>query len=387
MAGDPADVGGAEINIAFVNVENVFVRERAPEQIAGGAVHDAFRFAGRAAGVEDEQKILGAHDFRRTIGRRPRHQFMIPDIAPGDEIARFGIAPDDDDFLDAWGVLQRGIGEFLEFDVFAGAQRDVGGDEQFAFGIIDAAGQRIGAEPAEHHRMNRADAGAAKHGDGGFGNHRHVNRHAVAFFYAVQFQNVGEFTDFAMQLRVRQLNNFLLRFALPDDGRLVAARGQVAVEAVARDVELTIGKPSMFNFPRGGVPSVLASHRRFFEPRQRLRLLQPKRFRLANGALIQRVELRSIEMRAAYGGGGWGEGAAFLRQGFSGNGWVAHVVGELFRKFPKITARCQSRGTKSAKKAPAKLLQRRFHGRRRERRLGGLRLGGSNGVRRGEFIG
>src|SRR5208282_6532647 len=68
VAGDPADVGGAEINIAVVDVENVFVRERAPEQVTGGAVNDPLRLAGRAGSVKDEQKVLRVHLFRRTIG-------------------------------------------------------------------------------------------------------------------------------------------------------------------------------------------------------------------------------------------------------------------------------------------------------------------------------
>ena len=84
--------------------------------------------------------------------------------------------------------------------------------------------ERIRAEPAEHDGMDRADARAGEHGDGGFGNHRHVNRHAVALFDAERFQHVGELADLRVQFRVGELLHFLLRFALPDDGGLVAAR-------------------------------------------------------------------------------------------------------------------------------------------------------------------
>ena len=183
---------------------------------------------------------------------------MIPHVADGNEVARLGIALDDDDVLDAGRVLERGVGEFLERDVFAGAQRDIGRDEQFAFGIIDAARERVRAEPAEHHRMNRADARAAEHGHGGFGNHRHVDRHAVALLDAERFQDVGELADFRVQFRVGDALDFFLRFALPDDGGLVAARLEMAVEAVDRDVELAVLEPGVLDFPRGGVPIELA---------------------------------------------------------------------------------------------------------------------------------
>ena len=260
VAGDPADVGGAEINVAVVDVENVFVRERAPEQITGGAVDDALGFAGGAAGVKDEQIILGVQFFRRTIRRCLRHQFVIPHVADGNEVARFGVALDDDDVLDARRVFERGVGEFLELNVFAGAQRDVRGDEQFAFGIVDAARERIRTEPAEHHGMNRADARAAEHGHGGFGNHRHVNRHAVALLDAERFQDVGKLADLGVQFRVGDAVHVVLRFALPDDGGLLAACLEMAVEAVDGDVELAVLKPSVLDLPRGGVPVEFARH-------------------------------------------------------------------------------------------------------------------------------
>ncbi len=252
----PADVGGAEINVALVDVENVFVRERAPEQITGSAMDDAFRFAGRAARVEDEQIILRVQFFRRTFRRRLRHQVVIPHVADGNDVARFVRALDHDDVLDAWRMFQRRVGEFLELNVFARPQRDVGGDEQLAFGIVDAPGQRVRAEAAEDHRMNRADARTAKHRDGGFGNHRHVNRHAVAFLDAERFQDVREFADLRVQFRVGDALHVLFRLTLPDDGGLVAARFEVAIQAVDGEIELAVFKPGVLDLPRVRVPSI-----------------------------------------------------------------------------------------------------------------------------------
>ena len=287
---------------------------------------DALGLAGGAAGVKDEEIILGIQVLGGAGGGGLRHEVVIPDIAHGNEVARLGIALDDDDVLDARRVLERGVSEFLERDVFAGAQRNIGGDEELALGIVDAAGQRVRAEPAEDDRVNRADTRAAEHGHGGFGNHRHVDGHAVALLDAERFEDVRELADFGVQLRVGDVFDFLFRFALPDDGGLISARCQMAVEAVGRDIELAVLEERVFDLSRGGVPDVLAGDGGFLEPVERVGLFQPELFRLIDGAAIKCVELRGVEVRAFHGLGGRRESASGLLQGFGGNGLVAHDI-------------------------------------------------------------
>ena len=48
VAGDPADVGGAPVDVAVVIVEHVLVGHRGVDQIAAGGVQHAFRPSGRA---------------------------------------------------------------------------------------------------------------------------------------------------------------------------------------------------------------------------------------------------------------------------------------------------------------------------------------------------
>ena len=69
VAGDPADVGGAPVDVAVVVVEDVLVRHRGEDEIAAGGVHDALRRAGRAGGVEDEQRVFRVHRLGRAIAR------------------------------------------------------------------------------------------------------------------------------------------------------------------------------------------------------------------------------------------------------------------------------------------------------------------------------
>ncbi len=73
VAGHPADVGGAPVDVAVVIVEDVLVGHRREDEIAAGGVQDALGRAGRARGVEDEQRVLGVHRLGRAMrGHRLR---------------------------------------------------------------------------------------------------------------------------------------------------------------------------------------------------------------------------------------------------------------------------------------------------------------------------
>ena len=54
VPGHPPDVSGAEIHIAAVIVEDIFMRERCEEQVTGSRMHEPLRLAGRSGCVEDE---------------------------------------------------------------------------------------------------------------------------------------------------------------------------------------------------------------------------------------------------------------------------------------------------------------------------------------------
>jgi hypothetical protein len=61
-----------------------------------------------------------------------------------------------------------------------------------AAAVVDAIGDRVRREAAEHHRMHRADARAGEHRHRGFGNHRQVDGDDVALGHAERAQRVGE---------------------------------------------------------------------------------------------------------------------------------------------------------------------------------------------------
>jgi hypothetical protein len=96
----------------------------------------------------------------------------------------------------------------------------------FGLAVANAIGHRLGAEPAENHGVDRADARAGQHGDGRLRYHGQIDDDPIALLDAVSFENVGESTDLAMQLAIGQHAFFPRaavpgRFTFPHQGRLV----------------------------------------------------------------------------------------------------------------------------------------------------------------------
>ena len=109
-------------------------------------------------------------------------------------------ALDDDDVIDAADLGDRRVGIGLQRHLAAAAQAFIGGDDDVRLAILDAAGERIRREAAEHHRMDGADARAGEHGVGRFRNHRHVDGDAIALLDVAIAQDIGETADLVVQL-------------------------------------------------------------------------------------------------------------------------------------------------------------------------------------------
>ena len=81
VAGDPADVGRAPVEVFVAEVEDPLGGLLHEEVVAGRGVLDALGLAGRAAGVEDEQRGFAIHGLGRAVGRGLVHQVVPPEIA------------------------------------------------------------------------------------------------------------------------------------------------------------------------------------------------------------------------------------------------------------------------------------------------------------------
>ena len=138
---------------------------------------------------------------------------------------------------------QRHVGDGLEQVGLAPPEAAVGGDQHLALGVVDAVGQRVGREPAEHHRVRGADAGAGQHGHRQLGDHRHVDGDPIALADAQALEHVGEALDRGQQVGVGD-GAVVAGLALPVVGDLLPLAGlDVAVEAVVGDVQRAADEP------------------------------------------------------------------------------------------------------------------------------------------------
>ena len=83
VAGDPAAIGGTPEHIFGAMVEDPLEGFFGEQIVAGGGVLDAFGFAGRAAGVKDEQRRFAVERLGGAIGGGVFHQIVPPVIAAG----------------------------------------------------------------------------------------------------------------------------------------------------------------------------------------------------------------------------------------------------------------------------------------------------------------
>ena len=203
---DPADVGGAPEHVVFAHVEDEFVRHRGVDQIAAARVQHALRLARRAGRVEDEERILRVHgSAAHSFDWRADDFFEPVDRAARTSATRTPVRRTTSTCFthSRAGRRQREIDVRLERDALAAAQAFIGGDDDARAAVRDAPGQRIGGEAAEHDGMNRADARAREHRDRRFGNHRQIDRDAIALLHAERLQRIRALAYALVQLRDR----------------------------------------------------------------------------------------------------------------------------------------------------------------------------------------
>ncbi len=292
----PADIGGAPVNIALVIIEDILVRDRGVDQIAAGGVQHALRLAGRTRSIKNEQRIFRAHFLARAIGLHRFRDLVVINVASRFHVHCGTGAAHDDHRRDPAGFIGGGVRIGLERDLAAAAHALVGGDEHARFAVLDAAGERIGREAAEHYGMNGADARASEHGVGRFGNHREINGDAVALLDAALLQDVSEAAHFRVQFLIGDLLVVLGVVAFPDDGDLLAALLQVAVDAVVSRVGLAVLEPFDRNLAgaEGGVLHLLER----LHPVDALRFLGPEFIRVLDRSGVHFLVVGVVEISA-----------------------------------------------------------------------------------------
>ncbi|MNL11924.1 hypothetical protein D3C87_1327800 [compost metagenome] len=182
MAGNPAHVGRAPEDVAVADVKERGVGVGGIDQVAARGVQHALGLAGAARGVEDEERVFGVHAFRRAVVRFAFHQAVQPVVAFGRHVDGFARVRHHQHGAHAFHArhVQRGVHVGFQRNAAARAAAAVGGDDGASAAVAHAVGNGRRRKPAEHHVMHRADARARQQRHHGVGNHRHIDRDAVA---------------------------------------------------------------------------------------------------------------------------------------------------------------------------------------------------------------
>ena len=142
----------------------------------------------------------------------------------------------------------RGFQRFVDIDFqrheLAAAAPLVGGDNELRAAVVDAFGHRFRREAAENDRMHGANARAGQHGHGRLDDHGHIDADAIALGHAEGFKHVAQAAHGFVQLVVGDVLGVFGIVTFPDDGNLVAALGQVTVEAVVARVQRAVVIPA-----------------------------------------------------------------------------------------------------------------------------------------------
>src|SRR5215471_7507684 len=158
MAGDPADIGHAPVDVFRVDVLDVFRGAGDISQITARAVLASLRLTRRSAGVHEEERRVGRHRLRLDPSAATTLEQIVDDvIATLNDRLRARIFSwmtlPDQHLLDPVALLRRilrsDVGLFILFLQATVAIVGVHRDEDTTAGIDDPVGASLAAEAAE----------------------------------------------------------------------------------------------------------------------------------------------------------------------------------------------------------------------------------------------
>ena len=159
--------------------------------MAAVVTHDALGLTGRARGVEDVERI-GGRDRHAVVRLGRLHRIDPVDVAVGHLGDELGALPDDRLLRLVLGQGDGLVEQRLVGHQVGGLDAGRRGDHDLGRGVVDAGGELGRGEPAEHDRVDGAQAGTGQHGDEGLRDHRHVDDDAVALLDTEVGEDAGE---------------------------------------------------------------------------------------------------------------------------------------------------------------------------------------------------
>ena len=173
------------------------------------------------------------------------HELVPPVVSTLDPVHVLPGATHHEDGVDARAALHGLVDLRLERCRCPSPIPAVSGDHEASTGVEDPIGDGIGSEAPEDHRVGRTYPSAGQHGDHCFGDHRHVDRHAVARFDPEILERMGCLRHASEELAVGDVLGVAGRLPHPVEGHLVGhAVRNVAIEAGDACVQRAVGEPA-----------------------------------------------------------------------------------------------------------------------------------------------
>ncbi len=235
--GEPADVGRAPVHVLRLQPGLPLHVGPGADQEAGDAVHHALGPRLRAAGEDQEGRVVGLQRHARALGRLRTEQ-RRPAALPLAQRPPLAGAVHHHHVTQQRRPAPRRAQVLQQRHHAAAAQAHVGGDDAHRARGREPQRHRLGGEPGEQHGVDRADAVAGVDRDERLGQVGQVDRHHVAAPHAQRPQGVGAAPHLVAQRAVGEGAHRAV-LALPDHRRLVAPRRVlgVTVHAVVGHVQ------------------------------------------------------------------------------------------------------------------------------------------------------
>ncbi len=164
VADHPAHVGGRPEDLAGMHVVDVRHAPRERHGVSAVVAHDALRATRRAGRVEDVERIGRVARVRRPPARPRRRARPSRGRGPPVSVAVELRALQDHAVLRrVRGLLQRRVEQRLVRDRARALEPAGGRDDDARSGVVDAHGELVRREAAEHDRVDRAQARAGQH--------------------------------------------------------------------------------------------------------------------------------------------------------------------------------------------------------------------------------
>ena len=224
----------------------MFHRCRQRHGVTASVTLDTLRLAGGAGGIKDVRGIGRLDPGYRHFGiHELRTQRRVVDVAAFNLVETLVQTTIDHQHLGRLFLSQvdRLVKQVLIGNGFAATHAGIGRNNQLRRAIVDTGGQRAGSKAAEHDRVDGADPRTGEHRESRFGNHRHVDQHAVALADAEALHDRSAAHHFLLQLG-EGINDFLVGLGGNEHQRaVVRALGGMTIDGVVAQVGFATDKP------------------------------------------------------------------------------------------------------------------------------------------------